>query len=105
MMGKVFSFYFVMLLFTITFALFGILSDVNENKFGFDRMALKASACLFCILALYNFCNDADFITNEVSQLILLCTLQTSQHAGLCSSYCPVTDSAFFGARRFQPMM
>jgi hypothetical protein len=104
-MGKVFGFYFILLLFTITFTSFAALSDVNENEFDSYRTTTMAVTCLVCIVALYNICNDAHFISNVVSLLILFCTLQILRYTLLIVILYSISRTVFLLARWFHALM
>ncbi|XP_021922817.1 gustatory and odorant receptor 22-like [Zootermopsis nevadensis] len=65
MMGKVFCLYLVLLLLAITMSLYGFLSQMDEKQITFAHTGLGVFS-LFCIAALYHFCNLAYYSSNIV---------------------------------------
>jgi hypothetical protein len=66
MMGKVLTFYLILLLFCITITLFAALYEVKDDEYTSYRMVTMSAVCLACILALYRICDDSHYISNVV---------------------------------------
>jgi hypothetical protein len=66
-MGKVFGLYVVLMLFSTTVSLYGVLSRLQKKQAEL-MLELKAGVnCFFTILAVYYFCNCAHSFSNTVS--------------------------------------
>ena len=65
-MGKVFSVYLVLLLFVITFSLYGWLSGMNTNTDHFRKEIYSGITCLLCMAVLYCVCNYGHYFANIV---------------------------------------
>jgi hypothetical protein len=66
MMGKVLTFYLILLLFYISVTLFACLREVEDFEFTSYRMVVMSAVCLGCILALFRICDEAHYISNVV---------------------------------------
>jgi hypothetical protein len=66
MMGKVLTFYLILLLFSIAITLFASLYEIKDSEFTSYRMVTMSAVCLACTLALFRICNDAHYISNVV---------------------------------------
>ena len=66
MMGKVLSFYLILLLFCIAVTLFASLHEMKDDEFTSYRMVTMSVVCSACILALFRICDDAHYISNVV---------------------------------------
>jgi hypothetical protein len=67
MLGKVLTFYLILLLFCITITLFATLHEIKDNEFTSYRMVTMSAVCLAYILTLFKICDDAHYISNVVS--------------------------------------
>lgn len=65
-MEKIFVFYLVVILFVITVSLFAFLYEISENDLTSSRIFMMGIVVLFFVAALYNMCDEGQYISNVV---------------------------------------
>jgi len=65
-MGKVLTFYLILLLFYIAITLFASLHEIKDSEFTSYRLVTMSALCSACILALFRICDDVHYISNVV---------------------------------------